>query len=139
MFLWEITSLNNVYIAFSLFHFRNEIYNLRHNSSKHIICIYDHIADVYADADILKVTETKNGYEIKLSGEDGKRCQDYVWEYKRFALSALWNDLAPDNNIIASLCLIIIRLLIENKTNEFFTIVSDIVIEHSLRRENDVY
>merc|ERR550532_566920 len=34
------------------------------------------------DADILKVTETKNGYEIKLSGEDGKRCQDYVWEYK---------------------------------------------------------
>jgi len=45
-------------------------------------CGYKPSPDVYADADILKVTETKNGYEIKLSGEDGKRCQDYLWEYK---------------------------------------------------------
>ncbi len=37
---------------------------------------------LFADADILKVTETKNGYEIKLSGDDSKNCDDYVWEYK---------------------------------------------------------
>ena len=51
----------------------------------HFICIF--LADnVFADADITKVVETKNGYEISLSGEDSKNCDDYVWEYKRLHL-----------------------------------------------------
>jgi len=37
---------------------------------------------LFADADIIKVTELNNGYEIKLTGEDSKNCDEYVWEYK---------------------------------------------------------
>ena len=36
----------------------------------------------FADADVVKVTETKNGWEIKVTGEDSKNCDDYIWEYK---------------------------------------------------------
>ena len=38
--------------------------------------------DLYADADITKVTEVKNGWEVNLSAADSRHCDDYTWQYK---------------------------------------------------------
>ena len=46
--------------------------------------------DMYADADITQVTEVKNGYQIKLTGEDSLNCEVYVWEYKRYVCLSLF-------------------------------------------------
>ena len=35
-----------------------------------------------ADADVVKVEETENGYMVFLTGMESKNCEDYTWEYK---------------------------------------------------------
>jgi len=37
---------------------------------------------VKADADITKVKETENGWDISLTGQDSLNCEEYFWEYK---------------------------------------------------------
>ena len=63
--------------------------------------------DLYADADIIKVNEVKNGYEIKLTGEDSKHCDDYVWQYKWYVgyVCGEIYDLQKRLNISVSICL----------------------------------
>ena len=44
------------------------------------------LAEVLADADVVKVIETKKGHDIKLTAEDSKHCDDYLWEHKELVV-----------------------------------------------------